>query len=324
MILTCPECATRYFVEDSRLGATGRTVRCAACGSSWRAQAEEPLELTLAEEGAIAREPQLSFTPEQPAPPPDVPKIFRAKVEQRRRLKEAAAAGVVWAGMVSGFAALLAAAYVFRVDVVKLYPRAAGAYAMAGVPVNPTGLEFERVKAEPGPAAPGAVLVSGQVRNVENQAAPPPPIRVALLDAHGKELATRVVRLPARPIAPGKALAFSASLPDPRGVADDVAVEFALDLVPPPPKPKPKAGPSKAAPPKAPKAPQAAPARPASPPATLQVAPLRTASPVKGTSLRPALAVAPRKPVEARPLPADDPYALDTAAAEAVSGRPHG
>jgi predicted Zn finger-like uncharacterized protein len=114
MILTCPECATRYFVEDQRLGGGGRTVRCASCGSAWKAQAEEPLELTLsAEEGAVARtngEP-LSFRATEPeglAPQSlaavsaeELPKAFRAQVEQKRKVREAAATGIVWAGMTS-------------------------------------------------------------------------------------------------------------------------------------------------------------------------------------------------------------------------------
>lgn len=310
MILTCPDCATRYFVEDSRLGPEGRTVRCAACGSSWRAMAEAPLELTAsAEEGAVAREAPLSFKPEAAAAitAPELPRAFRAKVEQRRRLKEAAAAGAVWAGMVSGFAALLVAAYVFRVEVVELYPRAAGAYALAQVPVNPTGLEFEGVKAEPAAGGLTAVLVSGSVRNIENEPALPPPLRVALLDAQGKKLTTRVVRLSGAPLAPGKARAFTASLPDPGGAADDVAVEFALDLRPRP-APKPRTGPAATVAPKK-----------ATPPPARAAAPLRVAP-----ALRPAMDLPAAQPVQARPLPAGDPYALDTAATKAVSARPHG
>ena len=324
MILTCPECATRYFVEDSRLGAEGRTVRCASCKNSWRAQAEEPLELTnSAEEGAVARE-ALSFKADEPVgvAAPDVPKVFRAKIEARRKVKEAATAGVVWAGMVSCFAAVLVAAYVFRVDVVKLYPRAAGAYAFARVPVNPTGLEFERIKAEPATIGSSSVIVTGQIRNVEDIGAVPPPIRIALLDSHGKRMRSQVIRLATPRVAPGKAVAFTATLEDPTGKADDVAVEFALDLIPKPEKPKakPKPKPHPAArvqPAAAHTAPaSAAHADPAHPAAAV-------AAPARRPGLRPAQAVPEPVPVDARPLAASDPYAIDTKASRALSA-PHG
>ncbi|HYE43736.1 MAG TPA: DUF3426 domain-containing protein [Caulobacteraceae bacterium] len=324
MILTCPDCTTRYFVEDSKLGPDGRTVRCASCGTSWHARADEPLELTNSpDEGAIGREgPSLKADEPGSVAAPELPKAFRAKVQQQRKVREAAAAGVVWAGMVSGLMALLVAAYVFRVDIVKLYPRAAGAYAFARVPVNPTGLEFEKVKAEPAPGGLMAIQVSGQIRNVEEEASAPPPIRIALLDKNGRRIATKLAPVSHAPIAPGKTLAFSAVLPDPKALADDVAVEFALELAPKPqPRPKAKAAAPKAAPPKA--APlRSAPAPVASkaPSAAAAKAGSSTATP----QLRRSQAAPPPRPVEARPLPANDPYALDTGASRAVSAGPHG
>ena len=40
MILTCPECATSYFVDDSKIPEAGREVRCASCGARWHAKHE--------------------------------------------------------------------------------------------------------------------------------------------------------------------------------------------------------------------------------------------------------------------------------------------
>src|SRR4051812_17830148 len=52
MILTCPECATSYFVDDSRIGPAGRTVKCSHCGARWTAR------------------PEGAEPPPAPAPPP--------------------------------------------------------------------------------------------------------------------------------------------------------------------------------------------------------------------------------------------------------------
>ena len=234
MILTCPDCATRYFVDDRRLGPIGRTVRCASCGSSWRAQVafDAPLELSESpDEGATARADEpLSFKPVEPQDllAPELPKAFRAKAEQRRKVRRAAAAGAVWAGLAGGFAALMFTAFMFRVDVVRLFPRAAAAYALARV--NATGLQFEGVNAEPSVIDPGAVVVQGRVRNVVSASAPVPMIRVALLDKRGFKLKTQILKLDTTWIAPGATQSFRTSFADPKAVAANVDVSFALDL----------------------------------------------------------------------------------------------
>jgi|GEM_PF-1252013 len=57
MIITCPECATRYDLEEERFLPNGRSVRCTACGESWFVPAPEPIEALSRRATEQRREP---------------------------------------------------------------------------------------------------------------------------------------------------------------------------------------------------------------------------------------------------------------------------
>ena len=332
MILTCPSCATSYFTPDDVIGAAGRRVRCQSCAQTWHASLEEPLELTQASGGEtiqpVRPEPAFGARDEAPeslaeTPAPELPRAFRARAEQQRRLRRAATHGAVWAGLASVFVGLIAAGWLFRVEVVELYPRAAAAYAMVGSPVNPTGLEFEAVGAKASPSAPDQVLVSGALRNVRDREVVAPAVRLALLDAHGAEIGHSIVRIDAAPVLPGGVQGFAAMIADPGARAAGVGVDFVVA-------PKP---------PKRPGAAQAARPDPAPAPAP---APAVRALPVADEGgLRPAISHETdlpihAEPIDARPIAAgarlpgaavhgaNGAEALDSDHAEAVSASDHG
>lgn len=50
MIITCPDCATRYDVDDERFTPNGRSVRCTSCGESWFVPAPEELDVAPIED----------------------------------------------------------------------------------------------------------------------------------------------------------------------------------------------------------------------------------------------------------------------------------
>ena len=311
MILTCPSCATSYFTPDEAIGAGGRTVRCKSCRHTWRATLDEPLELSQSSTPTEAvsfghrDEPEPESLAETPAP--ELPKAFRARAEQQRRLRRAATHGVVWAGIASGFAALLASAWLFRVEVVELAPRAAAAYAAIGLTVNPTGLDFEAVSAKPLPNDPGKVIVSGALRNVRDNERIAPPVRVALLDAHGAEIGHAVIRIDAAPVLPGKVQGFAAVIPDPGARGQGVGVAFVLD-----------AAPSRAATPPAPAAHADTRRPPAAPtPAHAETPAAAVAAPPADGGLRPALSSGASAPMDMHPI--DAVPVVDTHREEAVS-----
>lgn len=295
MILTCPECATSYFVDDSKIPEAGRTVKCANCGARWTAQ-PEPAALDLevtGDEGAVAREPASPTLPADETPiselPGEVlPKVFRAKADTERRIREAAATGIIWAGLAAALLVLLAVAFVFRVDVVRIWPRTASAYAFVGQPVNSLGLVIEGVRFEPSLQEGHAALsVSGMIRNIQDGPVVSPPMRISLLDEHGKAVVTKIARPADAKIPPGETRHFAIALLDPPVTARVLEVAFA------PPEPLKKVKVNQGDPPKA--------AVAHGPPA------LRHAAdpPAVTRSLTPA-------PVEAQPLPPGSPDALQT------------
>ena len=235
MILTCPACATSYFIRDDAVGTNGRKVRCQSCGEVWRATPDEPLELTLTPE-PVAAAPTPKSTPEQePAPTaslaetpaPELPRAFRARADRQKKLRRAAAQGVVWAGLASVFIGLIVAAFLFRVEIVQAFPKAASAYKFFGATVNPVGLDFEALTAKAAPGHPGMVVVSGALRNVRDVEIVSPPVRVALVDANGAEVGFKIVQIDAAPVLPGKVQGFAALIPDPGGHGAGIGVDFA-------------------------------------------------------------------------------------------------
>lgn len=306
MILTCPSCATSYFTPDEAIGPGGRAVRCKSCRHTWRATLEEPLELDEAP-ARVEPEPASFARREEPAteslaetPADELPRAFRARAEHQRRLRRAAAHGVVWAGIASGFAALLVGAWLFRVEVVQIFPKAAGAYAAVGSPVNPTGLDFEALSGKASPTDPGRVLVSGAIRNVRDNEVVAPPVRIALLDAHGAEIGFAVVRIDAAPVLPGRVQGFAAYIADPGGKGQGIGVDFT------------SAASARV---------EAAPHAPAHRPAAARTLPTADQG-----GLRPALSPAETRPLDMQPIDAEpieatpaETLALDTQGPEAVS-----
>lgn len=53
MIITCPNCATRYTVNAASFPATGRTVKCARCAQTWYALPADEAEIDLETPDAV-------------------------------------------------------------------------------------------------------------------------------------------------------------------------------------------------------------------------------------------------------------------------------
>lgn len=240
MILTCPECATSYYVDDGRIPAGGRMVKCANCSHRWHAGGEPPpapaAEPEAAPEPAVETEPVAAEAADdlEVSGPEDtgLRKRPAAAVAAVTKAKEAKARGplgaiVAWGAMAATVALLVLGAIVFRAQVVKLWPKSTVAYAGVGLPVNSLGLVIEQVKAEPTFQGGRPVLaITGQIRNVADHAADAPALRIDILNRAGKPVAAKLAR-PIDPRIPAGALRhFAISIVDPPSTAHDLQVAF--------------------------------------------------------------------------------------------------
>ncbi len=161
-------------------------------------------------------------------PAPELPKAFRARAEQQRRLRRAAAHGPVWAGIASAFVALLTAGWLFLGRggrTVSARRRCLCCGRLAGA-IRPDW----KSRPSPARAAPGVldrVLVSGALRNVRSDEIVAPPVRLALFDIPTvPRSAMRWCGSTRPPSCRGKVQGFAVLIADPGSKAAGVDVVF--------------------------------------------------------------------------------------------------
>lgn len=234
MILTCPECATSYFVDDGRIPAQGRRVRCSSCARRWLAGPNGPIPEPAVEPAPIAEpevpaaeaapvEDEIAAPPAEPEPPP-----FRRPIPRRIPPPPPKRSGaLVWAGVAGLAVALIAGVIVFREQVVRLWPASSAAYAGLGFQVAGGGLVLEQVRVQPAFLAGRPVLsVSGAIRNVRDVPVEAPPVRLTLLNRAGQPVAAKIARPDDATIPPRARKRFTVTMLDPPSTARDLEVRF--------------------------------------------------------------------------------------------------
>ena len=234
MILTCPECATSYFVDDSRIPAEGRRVKCSSCAHRWMAGPEGPISepRSFEPEPAFERpepaaeipafEDDLDVVPAEPEPEAALrpPAVLPARADGR-------SSAMVWAGVACLAVALIAGAIVFREQVVRWWPKSSAAYAGLGLEVSGGGLVLEQVRVQPAFLAGRPVLsVTGAIRNVRDVPVNSPPVRLTLFNRAGQPVAAKIARPDDAAIPARARRRFSVTMLDPPATARDLEVRF--------------------------------------------------------------------------------------------------
>lgn len=243
MILTCPECATRYEVDGSKFPADGRKVRCKKCGHVWHQAAEtQDAERAEIEEAvfnppppeapppeAPAEEPESQPEPQWRAPSEDDETIAPATPALAKRLPATGmltAAG--WVGLVAVILVIGWSAASYRSQIVNAWPRSASLFSRLGMGVNTRGIDFTDVRhtneIEDGQPV---LVITGKLVNVSGRKLDVPPLRVTLSDASKRPLYDWSFEPTSTALAPGQSVAFHTRLSNPPPAARHVDLRFA-------------------------------------------------------------------------------------------------
>src|SRR5579871_3009013 len=177
MILTCPNCQTRYRTDAASFSAGGRKVRCVKCGETWHQAAPytEPAAPEMAGQtpGIDAPTPVAA----SPAParwPRPVP---------TRPAPEKLGIAAGWTGLIAMILLFGWVGFRFRQEIAALWPQSSALYATFGVGVNTHGIEIDDVSYKREIANGQSVLaVTAKLVNVSKRELPVPPVHITLTD----------------------------------------------------------------------------------------------------------------------------------------------
>lgn len=229
MIITCPQCETRYQTDAAKFMPSGRTVRCAKCGHKWH-QEPETAAAPAAADAVAEVEPPPVVAPEEPKPLRSsftaIPMPIVETVETPKRSRTRAVIG--WVGLLVLILLIGWAGVTFRHAIVASWPQSASLYAMLGLDANAEGVAFADVTyaRETEDGAP-VLTVSGRIVNVGHEELPVPPIRVALTDSDKRELYHWSFSASVATLNPGQAVPFTTRLPSPPPAARHLELRFA-------------------------------------------------------------------------------------------------
>jgi predicted Zn finger-like uncharacterized protein len=245
MILTCPQCATRYQIEDSKFPPGGRKVRCAKCAHQWFQQppAPEPEIGVTATGEEVSPPPPAQPAPAAPQPSPDelrrstlsaapaapaAPASTAAATAPAKPRGERTAIAAGWIGLAAILFLIVWGGVRYRDTIASVWPQTSSMYALLGMPVNARGLAFTEVNYRRNIEAGQQVLtVNGNVVNVSSRELAVPEIAVTLTDNDKRQLDRWVFSSGVSRLKPGQKIAFATRRTNPPEDARHLEMTFA-------------------------------------------------------------------------------------------------
>jgi len=219
MILTCPECSTRYVVDPAAIGPNGRTVKCTRCEHSW---AEPPPE-------------------DLPRPvPPRLPPLNADRRDHRRRPRGTnlpalpsapprRAPAVLWTLVIIVFLGSIGAAIWYRDLIMSRIPATEAAFDLIGLGPEAAGAGLQLQVSKPvykTRDGKSVVTIKGFVVNISDKARVVPEMIVKVYDKNRKVVYEKRVMPSSPKLLIRERIAFAAELVDPPAEGTGIEVTF--------------------------------------------------------------------------------------------------
>lgn len=241
MILTCPECTTRFLLPSHALEPDGRRVKCSGCGEVWFQEPEsEEVEENIdseeqeeeqelgEEEGGIS----IDDIPEAVKPvPEDSSESVVQDDEERQEITVGALGGYIAAGGM--FVVILAGLLLMNGPVMERWPASSSFYKVFGftMPVPGEGLVFDKVTAgasKEGGSQKETIALEGQIINLTNESQVVPMIEAGLRSKSGEILQHWFIDPPKKKMDAEETLPFKAEYEGTHEDSREVHIRFVL------------------------------------------------------------------------------------------------
>ena len=220
MRITCPTCAAGYDVPDDAIGASGRKVRCRACGTSWLEPPHAPVGAIAPEPPVVPPSPVAERVVEPVVPPVEEPVTPPAPAPVRRR-------GSVKGPLIALGLVVLVLLLGAAIALIAYGPKQVASGLGLSDRHVPLGIAITK-QPDWRMIAGGNELfaVSGRIWNPTQVEQPIPDIRAELKDEHSRTVYAWTIARPQATLAPGKSVDFDAAAVDVPRSSAKIAVSF--------------------------------------------------------------------------------------------------
>lgn len=219
MILTCPECSTRYVVDPAAIGASGRTVRCSRCEHSWAEPPPEdlsrpvplPMPPLSADRRMHRRSPRGTNLPALPSEPP-------------RR-----APTILWLLVIVVIIGSIGSTIWYRDLIMSRVPQTEKAFALVGLGPEAAGAGLQLQVSSPDYKTRDGkrvVIIKGFVVNISQKARVVPEMIVKVYDKNKNVLYEKRFAPSSPELLIRESISFATDLIDPPAAGTGIEVTF--------------------------------------------------------------------------------------------------